>query len=69
MSITASGRDSPRVGFGDDVAAGAGLVACDQAGQPVFCGDALADPLTGLAAAELALTAPRDGRGGCSMSR
>jgi crotonobetainyl-CoA:carnitine CoA-transferase CaiB-like acyl-CoA transferase len=63
VSITAAGRGSPRVGFGDDVAAGAGLVACDQAGEPVFCGDALADPLTGLAAAELALTAPQDGRG------
>jgi CoA-transferase family III len=63
VSITAAGRGSPRVGFGDDVAAGAGLVACDERGAPVFCGDALADPLTGLAAAELALTAPQDGRG------
>ena len=63
VSITAAGRDSPRVGFGDDVAAGAGLVACDDRGQPVFCGDALADPLTGLVAAELAMSAPRDGRG------
>jgi len=63
VSITAAGRGSPRVGFGDDVAAGAGLVACDERGQPVFCGDALADPLTGLVAAELAMSAPRDGRG------
>jgi crotonobetainyl-CoA:carnitine CoA-transferase CaiB-like acyl-CoA transferase len=63
VSITANGRDSPRVGFGDDVAAGAGLVALDEAGQPVFCGDAIADPLTGLVAAELALSAPENGRG------
>jgi hypothetical protein len=63
VSITAAGRESPRIGFGDDVAAGAGLVACDQAGEPVFCGDALADPLTGLVAAELAMSAPAGCRG------
>ena len=63
VSITAAGRDSARVGFGDDVAAGAGLVARDDQGQPVFCGDALADPLTGLVAAELAMSAPRGGHG------
>jgi crotonobetainyl-CoA:carnitine CoA-transferase CaiB-like acyl-CoA transferase len=62
VSITAAGRRSPRVGFGDDVAASAGLVAFDDAG-PVFCGDALADPLTGLVAAELALSEPGNGRG------
>jgi crotonobetainyl-CoA:carnitine CoA-transferase CaiB-like acyl-CoA transferase len=62
ISITAAGRDSLRVGFGDDVAAGAGLVALDDAG-PIFCGDAIADPLTGLTAAALALTAPADGSG------
>lgn len=58
ISITAAGRASDRVGFGDDVAAGAGLVALDGSGEPVFCGDAVADPLTGLTAAVLALTAP-----------
>lgn len=63
VSITAAGRASARVGFGDDVAAGAGLVAHDHAGSPVFVGDALADPLTGLAAATLALTAPPNGSG------
>lgn len=61
VSITAYGRASDRVGFGDDVAAGAGLVACDVAGRPLFCGDALADPLTGLAAAVLAAAAPAGG--------
>lgn len=58
ISITAAGRDSARVGFGDDVAASAGLVARDADGLPVFVGDAIADPLTGLTAAALALTAP-----------
>ena len=62
ISITAAGRSSQRVGFGDDVAAAAGLVVYDAAG-PVFCGDAIADPLTGLTAAALALTAPADGSG------
>lgn len=48
LSITAYGRQQPmRVGFGDDAAVGGGLVAWDDAG-PVFVGDAVADPLTGL---------------------
>jgi crotonobetainyl-CoA:carnitine CoA-transferase CaiB-like acyl-CoA transferase len=53
ISITGHGRSGPagdRVGFGDDAAAAGGLVAWTPAG-PVFGGDALADPLTGLAAA------------------
>ncbi|WP_433249816.1 CoA transferase [Actinomadura nitritigenes] len=62
VSITANGRASGRVGFGDDVAAGAGLVCRDPDLSPVFCGDAIADPLTGLTAAVLAATAP-PGRG------
>jgi crotonobetainyl-CoA:carnitine CoA-transferase CaiB-like acyl-CoA transferase len=56
VSITAAGRSSHRIGFGDDVAAGAGLVAGDAAG-PVFVGDAIADPLAGLTAAALAVGA------------
>lgn len=64
VSITATGRDSQRVGFGDDVAAAAGLLAWDRSNQPVFCGDAIADPLTGLTAAALALSEPEDGRRG-----
>lgn len=50
LSITAHGRDSDTIGFGDDVAADAGLVAWS-GGEPIPCGDALADPLTGVAAA------------------
>jgi hypothetical protein len=61
VSITAYGRASDRVGFGDDVAAGTGLVARDADGVPLFCGDAIADPLTGLAAAALAACAPAAG--------
>ena len=53
VSITAYGRhgeDANRVGFGDDTAAAAGLVAHDAEGRPVFLGDAIADPIAGLAA-------------------
>ncbi|MFF5010921.1 CoA transferase [Streptomyces phaeochromogenes] len=63
ISITAAGRVSDRIGFGDDVAATAGLVAREPDGTPLFCGDATADPLTGLTAATLALTDPADGTG------
>lgn len=58
VSITAAGRASDRVGFGDDVAAAAGLVALDRDGLPVFVGDAIADPLAGLTAAALAVREP-----------
>ena len=50
LSITARGRSSNTIGFGDDVAACAGLVAFSD-GEPCPLGDALADPLTGLTAA------------------
>lgn len=60
VSITARGRASDTIGFGDDVAACAGLVGrSDGALLPV--GDALADPLTGVLATTLAgaaLTGP-----------
>lgn len=47
VSITARGRDSDTIGFGDDVAACAGHVVADGADLlPV--GDALADPLAGV---------------------
>ncbi|EUA16277.1 coA-transferase III family protein [Mycobacterium xenopi 4042] len=43
-------NDQPdRVAFGDDAAVAGGLVGADADG-PVFCGDAIADPLTGLEA-------------------
>jgi hypothetical protein len=54
VSITGYGRTGPwsnRIAFGDDAAAAAGLIAVDAGGAPLFCGDAIADPLTGLHAA------------------
>ncbi|RZL82701.1 MAG: CoA transferase [Rhodococcus sp. (in: high G+C Gram-positive bacteria)] len=62
VSITAAGRSSDRIGFGDDLSATAGLIARDVSG-PVFVGEALADPLTGVTAAALAMSAPADGSG------
>lgn len=63
VSITAHGRASNRIGFGDDIAATAGLVARTDTHTPLFVGDALADPLTGLTAAVLAMSAAADGSG------
>ncbi|GAB2961093.1 CoA transferase [Streptomyces pseudoechinosporeus] len=51
VSITGYGRGRPdRVAFGDDAAVAGGLVGWSD-GEPVFCADAIADPLTGLVAA------------------
>jgi hypothetical protein len=65
ISITGYGRSGDaanRVGFGDDAAVAGGLVAW--AGTtPTFCADAVADPLTGLTAANACLDAlARGGR-------
>ncbi len=49
-TITGYGREADRVAFGDDAAAGGGLVAWDEQG-PMFVADAVADPLAGLTAA------------------
>jgi hypothetical protein len=56
LAITARGRGSTAVGFGDDVAAGAGHLVVDH-GRLMPVGDALADPLAGLAAAVAAAEA------------
>lgn len=59
VAITAhgfAGENAMRVGFGDDTAAAGGLVGWT-GDAPQFLGDALADPLTGLRAAHLALRA------------
>ncbi|WP_174415238.1 CoA transferase, partial [Nocardia vinacea] len=51
LSLTGYGRAEPmRVAFGDDAAVAGGLVGWD-GGEPVFCADAIADPLTGVCAA------------------
>lgn len=47
LRITGHGPQSRRPAFGDDAAVAGGLVGAG----PVFCGDAIADPLTGLEAA------------------
>jgi hypothetical protein len=60
IAITGHGREAPGanwVAFGDDAAVAAGLVATSERGEPLFCGDAIADPLTGLHAAVAALGA------------
>jgi len=63
VSITGYGREGDagnRVAFGDDAAAAAGLVVCDETG-PCFCADAAADPATGLYAAVATLAALAEG--------
>ena len=53
LRITGHGADGERanwVAFGDDAAVAGGLVGGTDS-DPVFCGDAIADPLTGLHAA------------------
>src|SRR5690606_10875977 len=67
VAVTGYGWDGPnanRVAFGDDAAAAGGLVKWTAAGEPRFAGDALADPITGLAAAAGALQALKGGGGG-----
>lgn len=66
VCITAHGCQGPaaeRVGFGDDAAVAGGLFDQAQDGAPVFCGDALADPLCGVFAADAALEALEGGGG------
>ncbi|MGO8959504.1 MAG: CoA transferase [Streptosporangiaceae bacterium] len=65
VSVTGYGRDDPaqRVAFGDDAAVAGGLVAWAADGTPVFCGDAIADPLTGLLAGLAVLAASAEGGG------
>jgi len=56
VSITARGRDSDTIGFGDDVAACAGHVVAD--GPDLLpVGDALADPLAGVRTAWASVSA------------
>lgn len=71
ISITGYGRTGPwagRVAFGDDAAVAGGLVARDSHHEPVFCGDALADPLSGLVAAAAGARALAQGGGLVSVA-
>jgi crotonobetainyl-CoA:carnitine CoA-transferase CaiB-like acyl-CoA transferase len=68
VSITGYGRGEPGAGwvaFGDDagVAAGLAVATGPEGGPPLFCGDAIADPLTGLHAAVSALASWSGGGG------
>ncbi|MFI6377119.1 CoA transferase [Streptomyces sp. NPDC050546] len=60
VSITGYGRDVDRIAFGDDAAVSGGLTGLDRHGDPVFLGDALGDPVTGVYAAHAAA---------CSLAR
>jgi CoA-transferase family III len=67
ISLTGYGRTPPQAGwiaFGDDAGVAAGLSAllpC-AGGRPIFCGDAIADPLTGIHAALAAWSSHLGGR-------
>lgn len=68
IALSAYGRDEPeanRIGFGDDCGAAGGLSRLLQevSGQWLFCGDAIADPLTGIHAALLAWSSWKRGGG------
>jgi crotonobetainyl-CoA:carnitine CoA-transferase CaiB-like acyl-CoA transferase len=68
VSITGHGREPPCadwVAFGDDGAVAGGLsqVLWDATGRAMFCGDAIADPLTGLHAALAGWVSYRNGGG------
>jgi hypothetical protein len=66
VSITGYGRHGEaahRVAFGDDAAVAGGLVGRDDEGLPVFCGDAVADPMSGLYAAATAFRSVSAGGG------
>jgi hypothetical protein len=67
LSITGHGAQGPEadwIAFGDDAAVASGLVrACADREGPLFCADAVADPLAGLEAAGEALRALAEGGG------
>jgi crotonobetainyl-CoA:carnitine CoA-transferase CaiB-like acyl-CoA transferase len=71
LSITGYGRDDDRIAFGDDAAVAGGLAGRDGDGAPVFLGDAIADPVTGIFAAQAVARSLADGGGellGVSMA-
>ncbi len=68
LSITGYGRGEPQenwVAYGDDAAVAAGLSALlrEATGEHLICGDAIADPLTGIHAALAAWSLHRAGGG------
>ncbi|MDB5430129.1 MAG: hypothetical protein JWP35_1245 [Caulobacter sp.] len=68
IAISGHGRGEPEagwIGYGDDAGVAAGLSRCMHGvhGEWLFCGDAIADPLTGLHAALLAWASWQRGGG------
>jgi len=67
VSITGYGRREPQAhwtAYGDDAAAASGLAAATgDPDAPLFCGDAIADPIAGIHAAVAALAQWRSGEG------
>jgi len=67
LALSGYGRHDPAAGwvaFGDDAAAAAGLAAATgSSDSPLFCGDAIADPLAGVHAALAAWCSWRRGGG------
>jgi CoA-transferase family III len=66
LSLTGYGREKPGadwIAFGDDAAVAGGLTGTDEEGDPVFCGDATADPVTGLMGAAAVLRSLASGGG------
>jgi hypothetical protein len=62
LRITGHAESSGRPAFGDDAAVAGGLVG-GSTQDPVFCGDAIADPLTGLEATQAVNESLRRGGG------
>jgi crotonobetainyl-CoA:carnitine CoA-transferase CaiB-like acyl-CoA transferase len=60
IRISGHGHEQNRIAFGDDAAVAGGLVAWDASG-PVFAGDPIAEPLTGILAAVAANACVRAG--------
>ncbi|WP_420312958.1 CoA transferase [Streptomyces sp. YS-B37] len=63
VGITGYGRENDRIAFGDDAAVAGGLTGHDPVGDPVFLGDALADPVTGVFAAQAVARSLAEGGG------
>lgn len=65
LRLMAYGDEENRIGFGDDIGVAAGLCsAMEQSwGAPVFVGDAIADPISGMLGALAAWAKWRNGKG------
>lgn len=68
LSITGYGRPAGLIAFGDDAAVAGGLIGMglmpeSSKDEPVFCADAIADPLTGVCGALAVALALADGGG------